>query len=86
MRKFITRDTCSHDLSTSEKKHLNLLNIRYYEIIRHNNAVITMKVEMKFRGYVFEWPRATQATPQSGWKNPIFQGENIQLTKQISTK
>ena len=23
---------------------------------------------MKFRGYVFEWPRVTQATPQSGWK------------------
>ena len=42
---------------------------------------------MKFRGYVFEWPRVTQATPQSGLKkNPIFQGENIHLTKQISTK
>ena len=23
---------------------------------------------MKFRGYVFEWPRVTQATPQSGLK------------------
>ena len=55
-------------VNVGKKNHLNLLNIRYYEIIRHNNAVITKKVKTNFRGYVFEWPRVTQATPRSGWE------------------